>query len=111
MSKRPKKTSVREDYDAVIAMLEGMPRVKATDDGPYTHVDRARDFTTVFSTEVGQRVLSQIHQICDPPSTIKEANQGGTLAFKAGMRRVMGEIMLCFVPKQPVTIEEKDPRS
>lgn len=106
--KRPRKKPVkRGDYDAVIEMLETMPRVRASDAGPYTFTDRARDFSNVFSTEAGQRVLSQIHQICDPPTRIQDADKHGTLAWNAGMRRVMGEIMLCFVARKPITIESQ----
>lgn len=93
--------------DELVALLESMPRVKASADGQYNFTDRARDFTIVFNSEAGRRVLSQIHQICDPVARIQDADKPGTLAFKDGMRRVMGEIMLCFVVKGPIVIEKQ----
>lgn len=95
--------------DAVVALLEQMPRVRATETGPYTYADRARDFLAVFggtsTPEQGRCVLSQIHQICDPAPARANADKPGTLAFNEGMRRVMSELMLCMVAKPPVTIE------
>lgn len=91
--------------DEVIAFLESLPRVLASHEGPYTYVDRANDFISVFSTEQGRRVLSQIHLICDPTPKFEDADKPGTLAMKSGMRRVMAEIMFCMVAKKPLTIE------
>ena len=103
--KKQTKTKPHEPEDAVIALLERLPRIRAMDEGPYTYTDRARDFVTVFSTDSGKRVLSQIHQICDPSSRPTDADRHGTLAYKAGMLRVMGEIMLCMIAREPLKIE------
>ena len=104
----------REQKDAVLELLESLPRVVARQDGPYTLQDRARDFIAVFNgtsaPDQGRRVLSQIHQICDPHPDRKNADKAGTLAFNEGMRRVMAEIMFCFVVKEPLIIERSDPR-
>jgi hypothetical protein len=92
--------------DAVLDLLEAMPRVSVSQDGSYTFQDRARDFIAVFGgTEQGRRVLSQIHQICDPAPTERDADKPGVLAFKNGKRRVMAEIMLCMVTREPVDVE------
>jgi hypothetical protein len=102
----------RDDMDSVIELLEQMPRVRATPDGPYTFNDRAKDFRDVFNgqstPEQGRRVLSQIHQICDPPPLMRDADNHGSLAAKMGMRRVMAEIMLCMVAREPVTAEKEE---
>jgi len=98
-----------EGKEALVELLESLPRVRAADDGPYTYKDRAADFIAVFNgtsnAEQGRRVLSQIHQICDPAPIFSDADKPGALAWKTGMRRVFAEIMLCFVAKQPVTIQ------
>lgn len=88
-----------------------LPRLIARDAGPYTYVDRSRDFINVFSTEAGQRVLSQVASICDPEISPMDADKHGTLAFKAGKRRVMHEIMACMIVKQPVVQETRDPKT
>lgn len=97
------------DPQAVLSFLESLPRVFAHADGPYTYVDRARDFAAVFNgtsgMEQGRRVFAQIAQICDPTSAPADANQHGTLAFKAGARWVMAQISMCFVVKEPLRVE------
>lgn len=99
------------DLDSVVELLETLPRIHVTDGGPYTFAARAQDFMAVFNghstPEQGQRVLAQVAQICDPVSKIADADKPGTLAFKAGMRRVMAEIMLCMVTREPVRVERK----
>lgn len=109
IEKHPKK---KFKVDQVIELLSTMPRVRASHEGPYTFEDRARDFIAVFSgnssAEQGQRVLSQISTICDPVPRRESADKPGTLAFEAGMRRVMAEIMLCMAVKEPVKVETKE---
>lgn len=100
-----KKPKQERPQDAIIELLESLPRVAASHEGPYTFTDRASDFIAVFSTEQGRRVLAQIHTICDPAPKFEDADKPGTLAMKSGMRRVMAEIMYCFVAKKPLTIE------
>jgi len=104
--KRKRRENVFET-DVVLELLESLPRVIATTDGPYTHTDRARDFLGCFGDERGRRVLSQISHICDPPIHPSEADKHGTLAFKAGMRRVLAEIMVCMSVREPITIQNK----
>ena len=98
----------RNDTDPIVTLLESLPRVRVGRDG-YSHIDRASDFVAVFAgtsgPDQGRRVLSQIHQICDPAPLPMDADKPGTMAFKNGMRRVMTEIMLCMVARDPVTIE------
>ncbi len=105
-----KKKVVIQNPDEILDILESLPRVVAREEGPYTFDDRARDFLAVFSgastAEQGQRVLSQLHQICDPQARLDEADKPGTLAFKSGMRRVFNELMLCFVVRTPLKIEK-----
>lgn len=105
----PKRRSAfaASDCDFVVALLESLPRTQIGLNG-YSYEDRARDFIAVFNTEQGRRVLSQIAQICDPAPRLADADKPGTLAFKAGLRRVFAEIQLCFVAKEPVTIERMD---
>jgi len=104
-------TFAQADLDAVVALLEALPRVTPNHEGPYTFTDRARDFLAVFGSEQGRRVLSQIHQVCDPPPTIRNADKPGTLAFQSGMRRVMTEIMLCMVAKEQMRVERTEDAS
>lgn len=103
---RPRRRISRKDADAVLDLLEALPRVVAAHDGPYTFTDRARDFIATFNTDQGRRVLSQIHQICDPPPAFADADRHGTLAMKSGMRRVFAEIMRCMVAQPPIRIED-----
>jgi hypothetical protein len=97
--------------DQVVELLSAMPRVRASEQGPYTYKDRAADFLAVFngssSAEQGQRVLAQIAQICDPTPLPNDADKPGTLAYKTGMRRVMTEIMVCMAVKEPVKAEKE----
>ena len=90
--------------DDLIELLESLPRIQAGHDG-YEEKDRAADFIATFGSETGRRVLSQIAAICDPPNLPVDADKPGTLAFKAGMRRVMNEIQRCFVIRSPMTVE------
>lgn len=85
-------------------MLESLPRIRVGHDG-YEEKDRAADFIATFSSVTGRRVLAQIAAICDPAIQIVDADKPGTLAFKAGMRRVMNEIQRCFVIRTPITME------
>lgn len=107
--RRTRTTKKSSDLDAVVALLEALPRVLVRDEGPYTAQDRANDFRSVFSgsssADQGQRVLSQIAQICDPSPRRDDADHPGRLAFDLGKRRVMAEIMLCMVARPTVTIE------
>ena len=90
--------------DDLQELLASLPRNRVGDN--YTERDRAADFLAVFSTEQGRRVLDQIVQICDPPSLLEDADKHGTLAFKAGRRRVLNEIQRCFVVKAAVVVEK-----
>lgn len=95
--------------DEVLKFLQALPQIRVMPEGPYTETDRARDFLAVFSgtstPDQGARVLSQIHQICDPAPNFPDANNHGALAWKAGMRRVFVEIMRCMVVRQELTKE------
>ena len=106
------KVQRRYKTDQIVELMAAMPRIRATETGPYTFKDRSNDFLAVFngssSPEQGQRVLSQIAQICDPVPVPTDADRPGTLAYKTGMRRVMTEIMLCMAVKEPVEKETTD---
>lgn len=54
-------------------------------------------FSENSTAEQGQRVMSQIADICDPMITAEDADKPGSLAYKAGMRRVLQELQRCFV--------------
>lgn len=92
------------NVDDLVELLESLPRVMVGRNG-YEEKDRAADFIATFTTEQGRRVLAQIALICDPPSSINDADKNGTLSWKAGMRRVMNEIQRCFVIRAPITTE------
>lgn len=108
--KAPRVTKAKPEHngwqktDDVIELLESLPRVQVGRDG-YEEKDRAADFIATFNTEQGRRVLAQIALICDPASLLADADKPGTLAFKAGMRRVINEIQRCFVIRAPITME------
>lgn len=91
--------------DEVIELLESLPRVWIGRDG-YSERDRSADFIATFTTPAGRRVLSQIATLCDTPATIADADKPGTLAFKAGMRRILNDIQRFFVVREPITTEE-----
>lgn len=97
--------------DPVVELFESLPRIRVSQEGPYTFQDRSQDFLAVFggtsNAEQGARVLAQISQICDPLPTINDADKPGTLAFKNGMRRVMSEIILCMAMRGDVKIERQ----
>lgn len=109
MTKKVKRQFYFEGTDELVAFLESLPRVAVSYEGAYTYKDRAHDFLSVFggnsTREQGMRVLAQISQICDPVPRFDDADKPGTLAMKAGMRRVMHEIMLCMVNKEQVKVE------
>lgn len=92
--------------DQVREIFEQLPRVKVGDE--YTEDDRARDFITIFGSERGQRVLSQIADFCQPFPTPQDADRPGRLAFKEGQRFVLGQLMRCFATgRRMPTIEDK----
>ncbi len=94
----------------MIDLLAALPRVALGING-YNEQARAADFMLVFSSEAGQRVLSQIGAICDPLVRDSDLNNHGQLAAKEGRRQVLQEIQRCFVVKAPMSIEERpDPR-
>ena len=115
MSQKPRPQFSKADRDAVVDLLEELPRIHVSHDGGYSFADRAHDFMAVFNgtstADQGRRVLAQIAQICDPVSSIKDADSHGSLAWKGGMRRVMHELMLCMVTREPVRVERKEPNA
>lgn len=100
-------TSAWTGVDEIIEFLAALPRVQVGVNN-YTEKDRAADFIATFSTDAGRRVLTQIALICDPPTTIADADKNGSLAWKGGMRRVMAEIQRCFVVREAPTKGEPD---
>lgn len=100
LKKRP------SNVDQVRELFEALPRYKLGDE--YTEEDRARDFISLFGTEIGQRVLSQIADFCNPHPTPADADKPGRLAFKEGQRWTLGQLMRCFVSGRKIPkIEEK----
>ena len=92
--------------EALLVLLESLPRVRVSHEGPYTYEDRARDFIAIFGNDQGRRVLSQIQQFCDPAPLLGDADRHGTLAFKSGARWIFVQIMTCFTTRQPIIIEK-----
>lgn len=56
--------------------------------GEYTTLDRYKDFSTVKNSDAGNRMISEIINICDVKTFENEANDAGKLAFRAGKRYV-----------------------
>lgn len=75
-----------EDDTDARAFIEALRPVRATYEGPYTFLDRYRDFATVFGTEQGKRVLAQILYMTDSPANEKDAQSHATLAYRSGLR-------------------------
>lgn len=108
MGRHGRRPTEFQGKDDLLELLEQLPRIGVGVNG-YTQEARAADFIAVFNgtstPEQGRRVLSQIAIICDPAPRVSDADKPGTLAFKAGMRRVFAEIQLCFVVKAPVEVQ------
>lgn len=84
----------------IVAFLERLPLARIGVNN-YTRVDRARDFIATFTeSESGRRVFAQISAMCDPRTGPKEAENHGLLAFNAGKRYVLAEIMHALVVPQ-----------
>lgn len=62
MTRAPKP---KAEPDDITAFVEALAPLKATSEGEYTFVDRYRDFSRVFGTDEGQRVLRQIVSLGD----------------------------------------------
>ena len=95
------------DADPLLALLEQLPRIWPTEDGPYNYTDRARDFLQVFNTDQGRRVLAQIGQFCDQKPSRADTDKPGRLAFDAGKRWVLAAIQAAMIARKPVTIEKE----
>ena len=77
------------DDPDIRAFIEALRPLQVRAEGPYKPIDRYRDFSRVFGTDEGKRVLSQIIDLCEgkPPSDAEIASHA-LLAKRAGMRFV-----------------------
>ena len=67
----------------------------------YTRIDQARDFIATFRlSESGRRALAQINAFCDPYIGPQDADKPGRLAFAAGQRFVLAQIMRAMIPPE-----------
>lgn len=55
----------RTDDGTIKAFIEALQPIQVSAEGPYTAMDRYRDFHNVFNTDIGKRVLSQIVDKCE----------------------------------------------
>jgi hypothetical protein len=75
----------------------------------YGKKDRARDFIVTFEGDSGQRVLAQIANFCRPFDGPNDADKPGRLAFHAGQRYVLWQIMKCFESDSKEVVKEESP--
>lgn len=75
-ARRKPKPTKREPFDPeqLAAALDFMPRIKVTVEGSYKAIDRYRDFSRVFGSVEGQRVLAQIVTLGTEP--VRPADMG-----------------------------------
>lgn len=69
------------------AFIEALKPIRCSREGPYTFTDRYRDFSRVFGSDEGKRVLSQIIDLCEGGLMgDTEIQSHALLAKRAGMR-------------------------
>lgn len=92
-----------DEADTGIALfIEALSRdTRVSLDGPYTPLDRYRDFRAVFSTDQGQRVFKQIIDLCDG-FVPREDDPPAVLAGYVARRRLGLKLsaILAIPPKQ-----------
>ena len=92
----------------LVEFLERLPWVKVGRNN-YTRIDQVRDFTATFQeSESGRRVLAQIQAMCDTHIGPQDADKPGKLAWAAGQRHVMAQIMFAMNMPEAETIKEED---
>lgn len=75
------------DVEEVAAFVAALRPVRVSVEGPYTPLDRYRDFHAVFADERGRRVLAQIVDLCEGrPRSIEDVGDHARMAFRDGMR-------------------------
>lgn len=77
--------------------FEALRPIVVSADGPYKPIDRYRDFATVFGSDAGKRVLSQIISMCEDKVPREDADEPAVRAYIA-RRRVGWLIASMMVP-------------
>ena len=85
--RRVKKPPPRDEAD-IGAFIEALHPVRPSWEGPYTYTDRYQDFSGVFATAPGRRVLRQIVDLGDKPVTEADLGSHDKLVWRAATRFV-----------------------
>lgn len=90
MARQPCKAAAEpeEPVDEIAAFIQALQPIRATGEGPYKPVDRYRDFHSVFGSDAGKRVLSQIVDKGDRRVTEMDAEKQATLIWRAAQREL-----------------------
>lgn len=89
-ARKPKAAPPNED--SLEAFLSALVPVRPRADGPYTYADRHHDFKTVFGTEAGKRVLSQIVALGDKPVTVADLGNHDLMVWRHATRFIVCKI-------------------
>lgn len=93
----------------LVEFLERLPWTKVGRDN-YTKTDQARDFIATFQeSESGRRVFAQIQAMCDPHIGPQDADKPGKLAWAAGQRNVLAQIMYAMTMPGVELVKEEKP--
>lgn len=96
-----RKPASQEDVAALIEALRPVRVGRAN----YTRTDRYRDFSSVFGSDAGKRVLSQIIDFAEGPPTIEsDLSNHALLAARAWARRV-GQMIAAWASVPPAVEE------
>lgn len=77
------------DDPDIRTFIEALKPIRPSREGPYTYTDRYRDFSRVFGSDEGKRVLSQIIDLCEGGLMgDSDIQSHALLAKRAGMRLV-----------------------
>jgi len=94
------------DDDHIRAYFETLRRITVSDDGPYTRLDRFRDFAKTFGTVEGKRALSQIIDYCEE-KVPREDEPDAAMRGYVARRRVGLWIASMLVPPRQVVVCKK----
>lgn len=99
---KPRRTRKPDD----LRFYDALRPLKVSRDGPYKSIDRYRDFVSVFSSDAGKRVLSQIVDHCEGKVPSEDESDAKVRAYIA-RRRVGWWICAQMMAPAQVEIEQK----
>ena len=95
--------------ESIRRFFEALRPIAVSGDGPYQPMDRYRDFATVFSSDAGRRVLSQIVAHCEDKVPREDAPDEACRGYVVRRRVGLWLASMLLPPRAPVQTK-RNPR-